>query len=170
MPITNDKMLIAYSGTHGTGKTTAAFHRAFSSKVSFPDKTVTIITERAALCPFPINKEAKEESQLWIFTNQMQAELEALNKFDIVISDRTIVDCIAYTQTMGFFNLAASMLEIAQHHISRYSQIILRHVSHDYVFNDGVRDSIDYKWRMAIHENLIEIYKMLNVEVEHGID
>lgn len=61
------------------------------------------------------------------------------------------------------------MLEIAQHHVSRYSQIILRHESHHFVYNDGIRD-IDSEWRRAVHENLIEIYKMLNVEVEHGID
>ena len=58
-----DKLHIAYSGTHGTGKTTSVFDTASFCKMQFPNKSVHVITEKASESPFKINKETTQDSQ-----------------------------------------------------------------------------------------------------------
>lgn len=157
--------IIAFSGTHGTGKTTATFQKAHKLKIENPTKKITVLTETAALCPFPINTDATIQSQLWIFTAQIKAELEAIQKFDIVVSDRSIVDCIAYTHTAGFYSFASAMLEIAREHISCYQQVILLSPDNQYIYNDGIRDTEHLGWRHEIHNTLIELYQILDLQI-----
>ena len=71
--------IIAFSGAHGTGKTTAVYDLA--AKLKKNGVNVGIITETARECPFPVMSSGchvpPEYSQLWIFNRQMQAEIEA---------------------------------------------------------------------------------------------
>ena len=88
--------IIAESGSHGTGKTTAVYNKAAQLKLDCPDKKIGTHVENLAFCPYPINEETTEDSQLWIFTHHIQAELFLLTHYDILVSDRTIVDCIGF--------------------------------------------------------------------------
>jgi hypothetical protein len=38
----------------------------------FPDKSVHVLCDQEALCPFLINKQTSPEAQMWIFTNQIR--------------------------------------------------------------------------------------------------
>lgn len=160
--------IVAFTGSHGTGKSTAVFQTAAEYKLNHPSQTVGVILEQASLCPYPINRYSTIASQLWIFSSQIQAELNAINHYDIVIADRTCVDAIAYTKEMGFESLASAMLIMAKHHIHNYKRIILRTIENNpFCFDDGVRDSADIEFRHNIEQNLIELYSKLGVGVEY---
>lgn len=152
--------IIAYSGTHGTGKTTAVYNRIAELKKEYPNLLIGPHVENLVFCPYPINKESTEESQLWVFTNHIQAELHLMTRYDIVVSDRSAVDVIAYTSAHGFQDLAERMMGIVKHHIHHYSEIIMMPIRPDYLHGDGLRD-VDESFRNEVHDHLTRIYKEL---------
>jgi tRNA uridine 5-carbamoylmethylation protein Kti12 len=85
----------SFTGSHGTGKTTAAYDLATALKKEGYD--VNIITEAARSHPkhLPINENATIETQEWIFAEMLKRELEA--NAQIAICDRTLLDVFAYT-------------------------------------------------------------------------
>lgn len=152
-------MKIAFSGTHGTGKTTAAFELALEYKKN-SNSDVYLIQEVARRCPFPINTQANEDSHTWILTEQIKQELEAVKKHNVVICDRTIMDTLAYTKYLGMIDLFDSLLPIAMKHLRSYDKIIFRRsCEFDYVIDDGVRDVSNIDFRMGVENTLIELYK-----------
>lgn len=160
--------IIAFSGTHGTGKTTSALKLAESLKLSCPEKSITILMEPATMSPFPINQKTTSESQMWIFTAQIKAELEYLSRFDIVVSDRSIVDSIAYTLVAGFDTLAYAMVEMARHHLQHYNKIIIKTIANNpFCFHDGIRAAQDDEFRERVEQTLIELYDLLNCQVDY---
>ena len=151
-------MKIAFTGTHGTGKTTAVYELALQLKKEYPDKSVGIVLETARRCPLPINKNATRKSQLWIFTNQVQLEIEHQIDYDIVICDRSIFDVIAYTRLGDYNELADSLEKVAYQYMDSYDEIIFKKTENNqFCFADGVRD-MDNDFRMKVEETLIEIY------------
>lgn len=150
---------IGYSGSHGTGKTTAAFQRGLNEKLVHPDKSVHILCNQEALCPYPINKQATPDSQLWIFTNQMNLELYLLSHFDIVVSDRTTVDVVAYTYALGFHSLAYGMMSLVSCHACIYQEIVFKEiVSNEFCHPDGIREIRDRDFRYRVEARLREFY------------
>ena len=82
-----------------------------------------ILSEVASRAPYPINMAGTLDGQMWIFTRQISAELALLTQYDIVVTDRTAVDSIAYTADLGFEGAAVSMLELVELHMPNYSEI-----------------------------------------------
>ena len=161
-------MKISFTGTHGTGKTTSVLKTAYDYKLKYPNKNIDILTENAKHSPLPINKKATEESQLWIFTNQIQKEIAVLSKSDVLITDRTIVDSIAYTKRRGFDKLAEKKLELAKYYISTYNTIYLKLIkNNDYCFQDSLRVHDDSTFRQEIEDILIEYYKQLDINITY---
>lgn len=155
-------MQISFSGTHGTGKSTAAAYEYRNQKILHPDKSVYLLCDLEALCPFKINMETTEQAQSWIFARQIQQEIEAAARFDVVITDRTIVDVIAYTYVAGFEALACSMLGYAERHVEAYDSITVKQMEYNgYCHYDGIRDT-DYGFRAAVESMLKDLYKQLN--------
>jgi len=154
--------IIAYSGSHGTGKTTSAFNQAMHFKYNHPDKSVSTMTDQEALCPFPINQAGTTESQLWIFSNHIRQELILSRRFDVLVTDRTIVDVIAYTYALGFDALACGMMAIAESYMSMYAEIRVNLIQyHQHCFNDGIRDAEDLQFRQDVEDILLDLYKNL---------
>lgn len=152
--------IIAFTGAHGTGKTTAAYRLAESYKIKHPDKSVHVLCDQEALCPFPINKQTTPAAQMWIFTNQIRQELCLMSRFDIIISDRTVVDAIAYTGVAGFDSLAQGMFDLTLSYISNYSSITFRTIlENDFCCQDGIRESKDALFRQKIEGRMIELYE-----------
>lgn len=155
-------MIISFSGSHGTGKTTSAFRLAEQLKIEHPTKSVHVLCNQARLAPLPINKETTSESQLWIFTNQIQQQIALLEKFDILVCDRTPVDCMAYTYVAGFERLANDMCSIMFHHTHRYKQIHFKTIAHnEFCHPDGLRESKDRGFRQAIEDAMHVFYDAL---------
>jgi predicted ATPase len=89
-------MHIGFTGTHGTGKTTAVFELATALKKEGYD--VSIKSNVARRCPLPINEKSTVRSQLWILATMMKEEIESTSQ--ITISDRTLLDVLAYTKRL----------------------------------------------------------------------
>ncbi len=156
--------VIAYSGTHGTGKTTSVFERAAALKKEYPGKTIGILNEVAGRSPYPINLLSTEKSQLWIFTHQIEEELTLLDQYDLVVSDRTALDAVAYTHAVGYFAMAEDMLQLFRHHMWVYREInFKRYVTNDFCRDDGVRNSNDPGFRAIVETLLHWMYKRLSI-------
>jgi len=163
--------IIAFSGTHGTGKTTAVYNRISELKKAHPDLLIGPHVENLVFCPYPINRESTEESQLWVFTNHIQAELFLLSHYDVVVSDRSAVDAIAYTSAFGFKVLAERMLDLVQSHMDRYAEIrVMLAKENNHLHADGLRDG-DATFRDEVEFHLLWAYTQLGYNIEltgHG--
>jgi hypothetical protein len=154
-------MKIAYSGTHGTGKTTKVSKLFNEIKIQEPKKSVGLLLENASFSPLPINKDTSELSQFWIFTNQMAEEIRLHNHYDILVTDRSIMDAIAYSKTMGYDSWKG-MFEHAKYFMNTYNRIYYVSIeNNDYWHNDGVRDADDLEYRRDVAKNLLELYLAL---------
>jgi hypothetical protein len=76
------KIIRAFSGTHGTGKTTSAYHQANQEKMFNPGKSVHALCNLEAFSPWPINRDGSEQTQAWLFANQIKQEISAMRRFD----------------------------------------------------------------------------------------
>ena len=162
-------LIYAYTGTHGTGKTTAVYTRAALLKRRHPGSEVGIVCETARLCPYPVvglgNPRPLADAQRWIFAAQIKAEMDARARYDIVVCDRTICDCIAYTLAGGLDHLARAMMGQAQHHVGDYHRVTLLRMGQAPAADDGFRAQ-DEDFRRQVENHLIEIYHRLGVAVE----
>jgi predicted ATPase len=162
------KNIIAFSGAHGTGKTTSVFELATALKKSGID--VGIVLEAARECPYPVMSIYKDKpsdhAQQWIFARQMMCEIEASEKYDVVVTDRTPVDCIGYTRYAGYHNLANSMGSYIQHHAPRYHCVLFK-FAHDnpYCHEDGFRNT-DMASRMKIEELIMDSYNYQRIKLD----
>jgi len=153
-----NNMKIAFSGTHGTGKTTRVFDEAKRLKIKFPNKTVGILSENVINCPLPINKQTSVMSQLWIFSDQLKNEIEMSTKYDILVCDRSIFDAIAYMYRINK-DVANHMLKLGEDFLDTYDTIyFIRSRNDEYLTDDGLRDGEDKKFRAEIDKILEEIY------------
>jgi len=160
--------LIAFTGTHGTGKTTAVFDTAAKLKKENPTQRIGILSEVAGTCPYPINLDATELSQDWIFHTHIHRELDAMQHYDLIVCDRTCVDCISYTWIAGFHDLALAQLAIAQWHVRYYRRIIFRQMdTMEYWYPDKCRESDDAHFRANMQKQLKSLYKRLGARVEY---
>lgn len=160
------QVFIGISGTHGTGKTTLLYKLAHDLKIRHPHKSVRVISEVARSCPlqtFQGQSKAGEESQIWIFAAQIKAELEARQAHDIVLSDRTVYDVIAYTMEVNE-DLALEMFGVGQR--MHYDQVyFVRPAGEGWVTDDGGR-SLDLALRGKIDKNLERIFSMKDLNVK----
>lgn len=157
-------MKIAYTGTHGCGKTTETFRNAFEFKLS-SKKSVNVLAEVARYSPFPINQKATPESCLWIFYSQLTKELEESLKSDILICDRSVIDSIAYGKVLGYENIVSMLIPIAKYHLLTYDKLyFLLSEKHDFLINDGVRD-LDLNFRKRVEDELLSLYKELGKDI-----
>jgi len=85
---------IAFIGTHGVGKTTLCYETAAALKKR--DLSVEMVKEVARDCPLPINRDTNLAAQSWILHTQIAREIEAGNRYEIVICDRSVLDNYAY--------------------------------------------------------------------------
>ena len=162
--------IIAFSGTHGTGKTTAVYALAAEMKKAVKGE-VGIILETARRCPFPICKageEMVEDAQLWIFAEQIRCELEAAQRYDLVISDRTAVDCIAYSSVGGFHELAYGQVAVARRHLPIYKKIIFLGAQDNPYHTDDCLRHKDPQLRLEVELRLLDLYRELGVKLERG--
>jgi len=160
--IKNDSYVIGHSGTHGTGKTTVACQKIVDLKVQYPGKSIRVLCDLESLCPYPINKTGSRRTQAWLFSNQINQELTNLQRFDIVVTDRTVVDVIGYTHALGFHNLAESMQTYAAQHITIYKKIYCKKIiSNPYHHADGIREAEDKLFRQDVEDAILTSYDNL---------
>lgn len=170
--MTQPGAIIAFTGTHGTGKTTAAYAMAAELKKQKAGE-VGIICEVARRCPLPYYRlgvdTATRDAQMWIFAEQIRCELEALHRYEWVVSDRTIVDAIAYSVVAGYQDLANSQLALARHHVDHYCWVIFQGmVENPFCTDDGCRHQ-DRELRKAVDTRLLDLYAALKIPLVRSI-
>jgi nicotinamide riboside kinase len=85
---------IAFTGSHGIRKTTAA--HAFASVMQRAGRSVEFGREVVRDNPLGINEGATGEAQLWVLMSQIRRELELAPKAEVLVTDRGVVDNLAY--------------------------------------------------------------------------
>lgn len=85
---------IAFTGSHGIRKTTAA--HAFAHVMQRAGRSVEFAREVVRDNPLGINESATAEAQLWVLMSQIRRELELAPKAEVLITDRAVVDNFAY--------------------------------------------------------------------------
>lgn len=130
-------------GTHATGKSTLCFQIANYLKQK--NINVKIIAENIRECPFPINKQATIDTELWVFHKCFLEELEAkAQKYEAVILDRGVLDGIVYFEERNTPNEYFSIFkDLAYHWVEEeYDLLILVEPSdiHSSYLVDEVRD------------------------------
>lgn len=135
--------IIAFSGSHGTGKTTAAHALAVKLKLNHPEKRIGFLPETARECPYPINREADALGQLWIFGKQLERELGLCAGHDIVVADRCLLDVAAYTMAVFQTAIGWDMAKIYADLLERghYQEIRFMEPKNAFLVDDGVRDT-----------------------------
>lgn len=147
--------LIAFSGTHGTGKSSCAYELA--TKMKHRGYSVVVCDELARECPLTINQGAGSLTQYWIIGAQMKREIKLMTKYDYVISDRTVFDTVAYGTYLGV--ISPSWGEALSDYVktSYESIFVLDPFEFDYHISDGIRD-MDIDFRFNIHQCIVDLY------------
>lgn len=167
------KKIIAISATHGTGKTTQVYNiAAFLKKQG---KKVVVLNELARECPFAINKDGEDRTQVWLITEQIVRELQLMDRYDYVIADRSLFDSYAYASYLCKKDwIFKDLWDYIVAHVNKYyiQTYLLNPVTFNYNFFDGIRDN-DEIFRNLIHEKLKDVlsksgarYKIVNTEEE----
>jgi len=156
------KKIIAFSSTHGTGKTVASYDTCTMLKKL--GKNVIVHDELARICPFPINQGAQHKSQSWLITKQISSELELIDKFDYIVTDRTVLDPYAYGKALRMPYIE-DYLPAIKNHINNYCYKIYvpEPTAFDYQIDDGVRD-LDKEFRQLVFEEIISGYNKCGIE------
>jgi len=156
--------IVAYTGTHGTGKTTKVYQAAACLCKEHPQKRIGVLCETAGQCPYPVNMESTPVAQSWIFHNHIARELDMMRHYDILASDRTCMDAVAYTRVLGFFPLAAAMEQIAHMHLHHYKRIYFKRMAHNpYWCENGLRETTSADFRERVEIELIRLYQNAGV-------
>lgn len=156
------KNLISFSGSHGCGKTTSAY--SLCTKLKMAGKNVLVLDEFARTCPFEINQNSGTKTQRWLITKQMCSELELIDKFEYVITDRTVMDPYAYAITLGQDWIECYMPAI-ENHIKTYCYKIYipEPTAFNYQIDDGTRD-LDPEFRAKVFENILTSYNKCGID------
>ncbi len=155
------KNIIAFSGTHGVGKSTLAYNVA--AKLKKNNANVVVVDELARECNLPINKNAGINTQYWIISSQIQRELSIKDKYDYIISDRSPMDAVCYGLILGKFNRECVTF-ISEYIKTNYKLIFVPNpITFNYHIDDGIRD-MDTGFRTQINDKIIDIYTELGIE------
>jgi nicotinamide riboside kinase len=151
-------MKIAFIGSHGVGKTTLCFELAALLKKR--DKVVEMVREVARFCPLPINRETTVAAQSWILHTEIAEELEAENKAEIVICDRSVLDNYCYLLQTG----KHPMLEpLVQWWTTTYRLLIKVPIVGSLQF-DGLRD-VDSAFQKAVDDTIDRVLEEWKIPV-----
>lgn len=161
-PPTKYSLKIGLAGTHGVGKTTLAHF--LTGKLKEKGMRVEVVTEVARDCPFSLNEQSDFDAQFWILAMQLARELEAGNRAEIIVTDRTVVDnfayaCYAYEHRKMNKHEREEMWRVVKFWLERqpYSFIFIVEPLED-IQDDGFR-STDPQFQKEIREILGSLLK-----------
>lgn len=150
---------IGFTGTHGTGKTTACLELVTQLKKLGVD--ANIVTNTARSCPLDINESATTDAQLWIMGTMMKKELES--KSNVVVCDRSLLDVLAYTQRVNPL-MANRMEPFIREYLKSYNVLFYMQPKEGYLREDG-RRSVNLKFQQEIEEILIDMIMKWDIGV-----
>lgn len=158
-------MKLAYSGTQGTGKTLSTYQAVLDLKHTHSDKSICAMNEIIRECPFPINAESTNTTQMWAATNQISKEIELCEKYDIVVCDRTIIDCLAYSIVYGLDEVTTSIAHLSFEWCKTYDSIFFKTIKENpYNYDDGVRNTNE-NLRNDVEKVMLDLYKQAQIDI-----
>lgn len=162
-------MKIAFTGTHSTGKTTL-INSIKDSIICSPTISVKYVTEVARKIisrGFPLNNLATKDSYVNYINDQLNAERD-IDNYDLFISDRTLLDPLAYMITNKsfpspfiedyFIQMMENVWLLEQ---SRYDLYVYFPIEFPLVA-DGVRPD-DEKYRAAVDKVILSTLKKYDI-------
>ena len=158
-------MKIGIMGAHGTGKTTLAKRQA--KNLEDTGIRTTVVTGAARACPWPINRDATEEAQRWIYHRHMLMELEAVEKYEAVFCDRTALDSIVYSLVTGLMPVVHDFFGPAVRWLRTYDELHWMRPKDGWLVDDGKRD-VDPGFQLEVDRVFdwwISLFKIPVVEV-----
>lgn len=158
----------AIIGTHSAGKTTLSYILAAKEKKL--GRSVKIIQEVARSCPYPLNDGMTKEACLWIYHEHVKKELEAIQKFDTIICDRSAMDSFMYAMAQNCFDNSdyymQLCLEASIKWMKTYDLIIYLKPGKVEPVEDGMR-STEKEFQLRV-QNQFERF-VVNLEVKNKI-
>src|SRR3989344_507080 len=155
-------MKIAFTGTHGTGKTTLTHDLVAALKKKGYD--VGLVSPVARNCPFPINENSTEESQLWISLAMINKELETKKQYKYIMCNRSILDVYAYTfNIIGHNNFFKNLFE---YWIKTYDMLVYVPIRFELKRDLARSDNVEFQKRIdtiikkILDENNIKFYEL----------
>lgn len=94
MVVFRPTLKLAFIGSHGVGKTTLCY--GLAARLKRRDFAVDIVHEVARRCPLPLNEETTVAAQSWILHTQIAEELVAVERYPVVLADRSVLDNYVY--------------------------------------------------------------------------
>lgn len=144
---------IALIGSHAAGKTTLSYLLAAHFKIQ--NLSVKIIQEVARNCPFPLNEQMSKEACLWIYHEHTRKEIEAHNKYDILICDRSNADSFIYALVQNCFDIDDPIMQYskkcAEYWMHTYDKIFYVKPTQKKIPDDGFR-SIDKQFQLKVEK------------------
>lgn len=144
------------SGSHSTGKTTLI--RGLAEELSIRGHRVWTIGEvarKVIAAGLPLDREATTESYLMYLAEQLEA-LRSAPKDAIIISDRFLIDLLAYIETNANSGIPADLVRVielaAWLEAEQYSVVFYLPIEFP-VVADGVRDTNE-EYRAAVDQTL----------------
>lgn len=157
----------AIIGTHSAGKTTLSYVLAAQKKRE--GRSVKIIQEVARSCPYPLNEGMTKEACLWIYHEHVKKELEATQKFDTIICDRSALDSFMYAKAQNCFDdqdiYLRLCLESAMNWMKTYDIIIYVEPGSIDPIPDGVR-STDKDFQERVRSEFQKCLSVLDINRE----
>lgn len=154
----------AFLGSHGVGKSSAAYYLAAHLKKKDPAKSVIVLEENIReIVKYTAGVRNTEFFQKLVFHDHMLKQLKAESMYDIIIMDRTCLDSILYRDHFvdDYDDLPSSdYRDMAIDELLKIDHIFLVKADSDFIANDNFRDT-DINFRNSM-EKEFELVLELN--------
>lgn len=150
-------MKISVCGTHGSGKSTLCY--GLVSKLKKKSINAELVQEVARHSPFLIAEKQCPEAELQIFASQVEKELVAGLFYEVIVTDRTILDHIMYMELFhpSAKEFAIGEKEFAKHYIHTYDLIFMTSTFYDLVLTGDKLRPTNTELQQKASENLIKL-------------
>jgi nicotinamide riboside kinase len=148
-------MKIGVLGSHGVGKTTLALDLAQQLQ-KMGRYSVTVLTELARECPYPLGVNQIPEATNWLISRQISRELELQRHSTVLVCDRTSVDALCYTRASGhLLDENILMVQGSLQWLKTYDLLVwIRPSGH--LVDDGYR-MLDHGFRQKVDDCFAEL-------------
>lgn len=158
-------MKVAVIGTHGTGKSTLSYHLAALLKKANPTNSVICLEENVRkIAKLTDNRLNTLLFQKLAISDQLFRELSHQSIYDIIITDRTLIDYLIYGMINGVI-LPEYYLDLAIDHLIGFEEIYFLRpdFKNSPIENDGFRD-IDMNYRNQIDQEFERNLKYFSID------